>query len=209
MEKTKKKRKQLSINLGSYHDEWIKISRQYNVRPATFAAALIKSSIASSKLQQNNDSYLKGLAEYLSPEETHHFKVILRKDEVAALDRFAAHLGLSKTQAIRALTKYFTTNEPQYTLDELDALETSNEEMRMIGVNLNQIARKVNSMDVKRFNDYDAKTIKELVTRLVNRVDKLSGAIIDHNAKVYALINAGKHRCDLITGESYYGQQKY
>lgn len=130
--KTKKKRKQLSINLGSYHDEWIKISRQYNVRPATFAAALIKSSIASSKLQQNNDSYLKGLAEYLSPEETQQFKVILRKDEVAALDRFAAHLGLSKTQAIRALTKYFTTNEPQYTLDELDALETSNEEMRMI-----------------------------------------------------------------------------
>ena len=118
-------------------------------------------------------------------------------------------MGISKTQAIRTLIRYFTANEPQYTLDETDALESSNEELRMIGVNINQIARRVNSMDVRRFNNYDAKTIKELVTRLVNRVDKLSGAIIDHTAKVYALINAGKHRCDLITGESYYGQQKY
>ncbi|WP_281071208.1 plasmid mobilization relaxosome protein MobC [Succinivibrio dextrinosolvens] len=209
MEKTKKKRKQLSINLGSYHDEWIKISRQYNVRPATFAAALIRNAIEAHKLQQWDASDLKALADYLSSEEKKEFKVILRRDELAALDRFAGHMGISKTQAIRALIRYFTVNEPQYTLDETDALEKSNEEMRMIGVNLNQIARKVNSMDVKRFNDYDAKTIKELVTRLVNRVDKLSGAIIDHTAKVYALINAGKHLFDLITGESYYGQQKY
>lgn len=205
MEKTKKKRKQLSINLGSYHDEWIKLSRQFQVRPATFAAALIRNAIEAHKLQQWDASDLKALADYLSSEEKKGFKVILRRDELAALDRFAGHMGISKTQAIRTLIRYFTANEPQYTLDETDALESSNEELRMIGVNINQIARRVNSMDVRRFNNYDAQTIKELLERLINKIDKLSGAILDHTEKVYSLINRGRHHLDLITGENYYG----
>lgn len=205
MEKTKKKRKQLSINLGSYHDEWIKLSRQFQVRPATFAAALIRNAIEAHKLQQWDASDLKALADYLSSEEKKGFKVILRRDELAALDRLAGHMGISKTQAIRTLIRYFTANEPQYTLDETDALESSNEELRMIGVNINQIARRVNSMDVRRFNNYDAQTIKELLERLINKIDKLSGAILDHTEKVYSLINRGRHHLDLITGENYYG----
>lgn len=205
MEKTKKKRKQLSINLGSYHDEWIKLSRQFQVRPATFAATLIRNAIEAHKLQQWDASDLKALADYLSSEEKKGFKVILRRDELAALDRFAGHMGISKTQAIRTLIRYFTANEPQYTLDETDALESSNEELRMIGVNINQIARRVNSMDVRRFNNYDAQTIKELLERLINKIDKLSGAIRDHTEKVYSLINRGRHHLDLITGENYYG----
>lgn len=205
MEKTKKKRKQLSINLGSYHDEWIKLSRQFQVRPATFAAALIRNAIEAHKLQQWDASDLKALADYLSSEEKKGFKVILRRDELAALDRFAGHMGISKTQAIRTLIRYFTANEPQYTLDETDALESSNEELRMIGVNINQIARRVNSMDVRRFNNYDAQTIKELLNRLINKTENLRGAILDHTEKVYSLINRGRHHLDLITGENYYG----
>ncbi|WP_295363480.1 plasmid mobilization relaxosome protein MobC [uncultured Succinivibrio sp.] len=205
MEKTKKKRKQLSLNLGSYHDEWIKLSRQFQVRPATFAAALIRNAIEAHKLQQWDASDLKALADYLSSKEKKGFKVILKRDELAALDRFAGHMGISKTQAIRTLIRYFTANEPQYTLDETDALEKSNGELRMIGVNLNQIAHKVNSMDVKRFNDYDAQTIKELLNRLINKTENLRGSLLDHTKKVYALINRGRFHHDLITGEKYYG----
>lgn len=96
MERIQKKRKQLSINLGPYHDEWLKLSRQFQVRPATFAAALIRNAIEGIKLQQWNASDLKALADYLSSEERKEFKVILRRDELAALNRFAGHLGVSK-----------------------------------------------------------------------------------------------------------------
>lgn len=205
MEQIKKQRKQLSINLGEYHDEWLELSKQFNVRPATFAAALIRNAIEAHKLQQWDASDLKALADYLSSEEKKEFKVILRRDELAALDRFAGHMGISKTQAIRALIRYFTVNEPQYTLDETDALEKSNGELRMIGVNLNQIAHKVNSMDVKRFNDYDAQTIKELLNRLINKTENLRGSLLDHTKKVYDLINRGRFHHDLITGDKYYG----
>ena len=206
MKKTQKKRKQLSLNLGSYHDEWLNISKQFNVKPATFAASLIKNTIDDYKLQQQPDlSKLKDLADYLSSDEKKEFKVILRRDELAALDRFAGHLGRSKTQAIRSLIRCFTANEPQYTLDEVEVLEQSNSELRMIGVNLNQIAHKVNSMDVKRFNDYDAQTIKELLNRLINKTENLRGSLLDHTKKVYALINRGRLHHDLITGEKYYG----
>lgn len=205
MEQIKKQRKQLSINLGEYHDEWLELSKQFNVRPATFAAALIRNAIEAHKLQQWDASDLKALADYLSSEERKEFKVILRREELAALNRFAGHLGVSKTQAIRALIRYFTANEPQYTLDETDALEKSNGELRMIGVNLNQIAHKVNAMDIKSFNDYDAQTIKELLNRLNNKTENLRGAILDHTKKVLALINRGRYHHDLITGERYYG----
>ena len=205
MERIQKKRKQLSINLGPYHEEWLKLSRQFQVRPATFAAALIRNAIEAHKLQQWDASDLKALADYLSSEEKKEFKVILRRDELAALDRFAGHMGISKTQAIRALIRYFTANEPQYTLDETDALEKSNGELRMIGVNLNQIAHKVNAIDIKRFNEYDAQTIKELLNRLINKTENLRGAILDHTKKVIALINRGRYHHDLITGERFYG----
>ena len=205
MEQIKKQRKQLSINLGEYHDEWLELSKQFNVRPATFAAALIRNAIEAHKLQQWDASDLKALADYLSSEKKKEFKVILRRDELAALDRFAGHMGISKTQAIRTLIRYFTVNEPQYTLDETDALEKSNGELRMIGVNLNQIAHKVNSMDVKRFNDYDAQTIKELLNRLINKTENLRGSLLDHTKKVYDLINRGRFHHDLITDEKFYG----
>ena len=205
MEQIKKQRKQLSINLGEYHDEWLELSKQFNVRPATFAAALIRNAIEAHKLQQWDASDLKALADYLSSEKKKEFKVILRRDELAALDRFAGHMGISKTQAIRTLIRYFTANEPQYTLDETDALEKSNGELRMIGVNLNQIAHKVNSMDVKRFNDYDAQTIKELLNRLINKTENLRGSLLDHTKKVYDLINRGRFHHDLITDEKFYG----
>ncbi len=94
MAQIKKQRKQLSINLGEYHDEWLELSKQFNVRPATFAAVLIKNAIDDYKLQQQPDlSKLKDLADYLSSDEKKEFKVILRGDELAALDRFAGHLG--------------------------------------------------------------------------------------------------------------------
>ena len=66
MEQIKKQRKQLSINLGEYHDEWLELSKKFNVRPATFAAALIRNAIEAHKLQQWDASDLKALADYLS-----------------------------------------------------------------------------------------------------------------------------------------------
>lgn len=59
------KRKQLTLNLGKYHDQWLTISNELGVKPATLAAAVIKASLDEHLQQQQGNIEKKSLESFL------------------------------------------------------------------------------------------------------------------------------------------------
>lgn len=193
------KRKQLTLNLGNYHDQWLTISNELGVKPATLAAAVIKAAL-DEHLQQQGNIEKKSLESFLPPKGAKKdVRLYLNVDElVAAVDRMADQLHKSRNQTLIAIIRSFVANEPQYTQDEIVVLRDSNSELRKMGVNLNQIAHRTNSIDFDRVSD--GETVKELLKRMIKRTEDLSNTIDDHVAKVWAIINAGRYRKDLMKG---------
>lgn len=192
------KRKQLTLNLGNYHDQWLTISNELGVKPATLAAAVIKAAL-DEHLQQQGNIEKKSLESFLPPKGAKKdVRLYLNVDELAAVDRMADQLYKSRNQTLIAIIRSFVANEPQYTQDEIVVLRDSNSELRKMGVNLNQIAHRTNSIDFDRVSD--GETVKELLKRMIKRTEDLSNTIDDHVAKVLAIINAGRYRKDLMKG---------
>ena len=192
------KRKQLTLNLGNYHDQWLTISNELGVKPATLAAAVIKA-VLDEHLQQQGNIEKKSLESFLPPKGAKKdVRLYLNVDELAAVDRMADQLHKSRNQTLIAIIRSFVANEPQYTQDEIVVLRDSNSELRKMGVNLNQIAHRTNSIDFDRVSD--GETVKELLKRMIKRTEDLSNTIDDHVAKVWAIINAGRYRKDLMKG---------
>ena len=192
------KRKQLTLNLGNYHDQWLTISNELGVKPATLAAAVIKAAL-DEHLQQQGNIEKKSLESFLPPKGAKKYvRLYLNVDELAAVDRMADQLHKSRNQTLIAIIRSFVANEPQYTQDEIVVLRDSNSELRKMGVNLNQIAHRTNSIDFDRVSD--GETVKELLKRMIKRTEDLSNTIDDHVAKVWAIINAGRYRKDLMKG---------
>lgn len=192
------KRKQLTLNLGNYHDQWLTISNELGVKPATLAAAVIKAAL-DEHLQQQGNIEKKSLESFLPPKGAKKdVRLYLNVDELAAVDRMADQLHKSRNQTLIAIIRSFVANEPQYTQDEIVVLRDSNSELRKMGVNLNQIAHRTNSIDFDRVSD--GETVKELLKRMIKRTEDLFNTIDDHVAKVWAIINAGRYRKDLMKG---------
>lgn len=192
------KRKQLTLNLGNYHDQWLTISNELGVKPATLAAAVIKAAL-DEHLQQQGNIEKKSLESFLPPKGAKKdVRLYLNVDELAAVDRMADQLHKSRNQTLIAIIRSFVANEPQYTQDEIVVLRDSNSELRKMGVNLNQIAHRTNSIDFDRVSD--GETVKELLKRMIKRTEDLSNTIDDHVAKVWAIINAGRYRKDMMKG---------
>lgn len=192
------KRKQLTLNLGNYHDQWLTISNELGVKPATLAAAVIKAAL-DEHLQQQGNIEKKSLESFLPPKGAKKdVRLYLNVDELAAVDRMADQLHKSRNQTLIAIIRSFVANEPQYTQDEIVVLRDSNSELRKMGVNLNQIAHRTNSIDFDRVSD--GETVKELLKRMIKCTEDLSNTIDDHVAKVWAIINAGRYRKDLMKG---------
>lgn len=192
------KRKQLTLNLGNYHDQWLTISNELGVKPATLAAAVIKAAL-DEHLQQQGNIEKKSLESFLPPKGAKKdVRLYLNVDELAAVDRMADQLYKSRNQTLIDIIRSFVANEPQYTQDEIVVLRDSNSELRKMGVNLNQIAHRTNSIDFDRVSD--GETVKELLKRMIKRTEDLSNTIDDHVAKVWAIINAGRYRKDLMKG---------
>lgn len=192
------KRKQLTLNLGNYHDQWLTISNELGVKPATLAAAVIKAAL-DEHLQQQGNIEKKSLESFLPPKGAKKdVRLYLNVDELAAVDRMADQLHKSRNQTLIAIIRSFVANEPQYKQDEIVVLRDSNSELRKMGVNLNQIAHRTNSIDFDRVSD--GETVKELLKRMIKRTEDLSNTIDDHVAKVWAIINAGRYRKDLMKG---------
>lgn len=199
------KRQRININLGSDHQTWLNLASEFQVKPTTLAAALLKSVIAEYNEGKTSD-IKKSIAMYVSPSNssTKEIKLRLHEDEIAALDLFADKIGKNRHQALIAIIRSFVASETQFSLDEIDTLRASNLELNHIGVNLNQIAHRTNTVDFDRIND--SKRIAQLVKNLTVRTNNLNEIIKKHVAKVWLVLNAGRYRTDLMQAPLFKGK---
>ena len=176
------KRKQLTLNLGIYHDQWLTISNEIGVKPATLASAVIKAAIDEPKQQQQGNIEKKSLESFLPPKGAKKdVRLFLNPDELAAVDRMAEQLGKNRNQTLIAIIRSYVANEPQYTQDEIIELRNANNELRKIGVNLNQIAHHTNTIDFDWITD--GKSVKELLKNFTKRAETISITLLLHFKK--------------------------
>lgn len=154
-----KKRRQLTVNLGEFHDAFLELAAKYAVKPATLAAAILKQSVSDEI--QNGD---KKIALLITPNNSKavHQHLRLREDELKVLDEYSSIMGQTRHQALVGLVRAITVNEPQFTIGEIESLEKSNYELHKIGVNLNQIAHKTNMLDLEKFKIRKLKSLCNL-----------------------------------------------
>lgn len=189
-----KKRRQITVNLGEHHDAFLELAKKYDVKPATLAAIIIKQAISDEV--QNGDKRIANLIP--SPtNNTSHQHLRLRSDELKILDEYASIMGQTRHQALVGLVRAITVNEPQFTIGEIEQLDRSNFELHKIGVNLNQIAHRTNTVDFKNFGPQQASIIMELINSLIDRTDGCLRMIEKHIDSVWKLVNSARFRTEL------------
>ena len=155
-------RHRINIDLGNYHEAWLAIAKEIGVKPTSLASAVIKAAIDEHRQQQQGNIEKKSLESFLPPKGAKKdVRLYLNDDELAAVDRMAEQLGKNRNQTLIAIIRSYVANEPQYTQDEIIELRNANNELRKIGVNLNQIAHHTNTIDFDRITD--ANRVKALL----------------------------------------------
>lgn len=183
-------RKQLTINLGEDHDDWVQISRDLKKRPATLARNVLRELIKDYKDAKTEKKILKVSSCIREEQKSLHLR--LNNAELAMLESYAAQYGYSKPRAAIAILRSFLKKEVQFTIAEREALRESNSLIRSIGVNLNQIAKSINKINPDRLND--SEQVKMLISKIVQRADTLYTNTLTHTKYVYKLINSAKNR---------------
>lgn len=98
----------------------------------------------------------------------------LTTSERESVDRIAEQAGASPNRWIADLVRAFITHEPQLGMHELQVVGESNNQLRAIGRNLNQIALALNRGDQSR----DASLVAgRLVTEINQHTEKVSSVI--------------------------------
>ena len=106
-------------------------------------------------------------------------------------------MGQTRHQALVGLVRAITVNEPQFTIGEIEQLDRSNFELHKIGVNLNQIAHRTNTVDFKNFGPQQASIIMELINSLIDRTESCLSMIEKHIDSVWKLVNSARFRTEL------------
>lgn len=122
----------------------------------------------------------------------HTLKLLLKESENAALMRIATAQGISRQQLVIGLIRMAAASEPQFTKNETQALYAATWELRKIGVNINQIAKRLNE-EAKggRLRGTEAAQFLKLSTALTNHMEHVVGKVGD-------LIKASRARCKLV-----------
>lgn len=175
------KRRQITVNLGTAFEGWVKLSQKLNTRPATLAAHVLRFFLEQNKIPVDDFQLVPVKAKrglYLR----------LNDEELEYVELLAAKLKKSRQQAIIALIESILKNNPLINEDAEKELRESNYQLCRIGVNLNQITRFFNSMDKSKIHD---EKLKFYLSILQKEHIKLSKSIRLHTSKVWKIINSG------------------
>lgn len=177
-------RQRLYVDLGEQHEAWLAYAKSCGIKPNTLAALILKELLKQEGLDE--------APEYVPSTAKRGLYIRLNADELAFLDEYAAKMKRTRQKAIIAVIRNAIASEPQFSLDEEITLKNSNRELSRIGVNLNQITRKLNSLNMVTYQDN-----RLLLKRVLESTDKLSGQIKKHVDLVWDVINAGRYRMAL------------
>lgn len=128
---------------------------------------------------------LEHLANYTTPKRNitrkrKRLQIRLDEDTLQSVDNLAQEARMTSSQFVAMLVEQYVNKNPTLTTAEITALYKSNQQLLMIGRNLNQIAKALNSG-----------TSAELSTKTL---DELRQAIDKHTDVVSELISANYDR---------------
>ena len=191
------KRCRLSVSLGAQYEAFVSMCKKQDCKPSALASYILKSMVQE-EVRISEDPQIKNLVT-TAKSNSKHQHILLREDELAKLDRYAFIMGMTRHQAIIGIIRSVIADEPQFTIGEIEQLAKSNYELHKLGVNLNQIAHRTNTVDFSNFTDHNAEELKTLFNGLIERTDKFTKIVQDHTDKVWKLINASRIRTKLET----------
>lgn len=191
------KRCRLSVSLGAQYEAFVSMCKKQDCKPSTLASYILKSMVQE-EVRISDDPQIKNLVT-TAKSNSKHQHILLREDELAKLDRYAFIMGMTRHQAIIGIIRSVIADEPQFTTGEIEQLAKSNYELHKLGVNLNQIAHRTNTVDFSNFTDKNKEELKTLFNGLIERTDKFTKIVQDHTDKVWKLINASRIRTKLET----------
>lgn len=180
-------RKKLTLDMGEQHDAWQRFAASHGERPATLARKVLllvlKEHQAADAPAKPTDCGKRGIF------------IRLNADELAHLDSYAQQMKCTRSKAIIGIIRAAIAAEPQFSGDEIKELSRSNYQLAKIGVNLNQITRRLNGLNLSDFRQ--AGKLQPLIEAMAVRVSQVSEAITKHSAMVWAVINSGRYRLSI------------
>ncbi|MBQ3679416.1 MAG: hypothetical protein II929_07900 [Succinivibrio sp.] len=187
-------RNRLSIDLGDQHYAWIELCRKFKQRPATLAREVLRDLMICERAKCSD--IIRDLIKisHTDADKVVKQKVSLRADEIEALDRYASELGIKRHDALVRIIRDFVANEPQFSKEEIEALQLSNKNLSDCAVSLCEMGKKINSLakDKAFYED-----LKPLIVSVRRECRDLKHKIELHTKAIYDVVNAGKYRIPL------------
>lgn len=155
--------------------EWEHYCRARNQSPSHAVRMVIRH-----LLKKEVGSQQPQVSAYDPDESRTRVEIRLTNSERNSVERVAAHLGTSPNKWITDLVRAYITHEPQLGMHELQVIGESNNQLRAIGRNLNQIALNLNRGD-------HSDEVSTVAGQLVSKINK-------HTEVVHAVIRSNLER---------------
>ena len=156
---------------------------------------LIRSSLGLDQHSQKNKTFVQDEAGAIKAGA--RVDIRLSNEEAEMLNSIARSLNTSRARALVLMMMNKHSNMPVFSPQEKEALHKSNYYLRLIGSNLNQIAKHLHSTSKHQYK-FDSKRLNNMIDLLYKEIDKgtLEATIKDHIDVVKSVLRAGKHRFD-------------
>lgn len=177
----------LSFRLqGLLLEELIRRAKQNGQSKSKYARILLAKAI----LDQKPPVY--ETTEEVEIERPYALKLLLKASENAGLQRIADLQGVKRQDFVIGLIRSALAAEPQFTKTETQTLFDATWELRRIGMNINQIARRLNEeAKLGKLRGTEAEQFLKFSSVLQKRIDNVAN-------EVGKIIQAGKARCKLV-----------
>ena len=162
---------------------------------SSFLRVLIKSTLGLEQHSQKNKTFVQDEAGSIKAGA--RVDIRLSNEEAEMLNSIARSLNTSRARALVLMMMNKHSNMPVFNPQEKEALHKSNYYLRLIGSNLNQIAKHLHSTSKHQYK-FDSERLNNMIDLLYKEIDKgtLEATIKDHIDVVKAVLRAGKHRFD-------------
>jgi hypothetical protein len=172
----------LNVYLGPIKEPWNAYCRAMGKKPGAALKEAIEQQLEKAEKKSSPRIYHQTYC--AAPTESKvRFEILLTESEKRAVQERSSIERCSMRRWIVDAVRVGLTHEPQFSMDEIDALGESNYQLLAIGRNLNQIAR--------RLNEGGRETISiEKIADLTRTIDK-------HTRIVSEAISASLERWDI------------
>lgn len=188
MEKVKasKSGRYMDLYLGTLKEPWTNYCKVLGKKPGAAIKEAIERQLKNAKPIAVTKIY-RQISESPARAPKQRFKILLTASEKAALEERAILERCSVRRWIVDAIRVGLTHEPQFSMNEIDALGESNDQLLALGRNLNQLARRMNE------GEYEPVTI--------DRRRALCSLIQNHTKTVSQAIRASLERWDIQLAE--------